>query len=449
MSLSLKGKTFRHGIHPEEYKEYTRDLPVERMPFVREYILPLSQHLGAPSIPIVKPGDRVIRGQKIARSSGFVSASLHSPVTGVITEIAQRIHPSGRMQDAIVVERDLCSPQEMPRSPELNIGKMDTKGMIAAVEAGGFVGLGGAAFPSHVKLSVPPGKKARFFMINASECEPYLNSDFRLLLEDYDSLFYGIGICMKILGAEKTYVGVEMNKPDAIELLNQKKPAGLNCEIVPLKTKYPQGAEKMLIDAVLKREVPSGKLPIDVETVVNNAGTVAGIGDYFRFGRPLIERIVTVTGPGIRRPANLMVPIGTKLEEVLEYCGGLTEDTVQVLYGGPMMGQPQRDMDVPVLKGTSGIVCLTEKEVFDRKEMNCIRCLRCVDACPIFLNPSLLGSLARVSRNMDMMGHNIMDCMECGSCSYVCPSHIPLVQRFRVAKALIREEMAREKAAGR
>jgi electron transport complex protein RnfC len=244
---------------------------------------------------------------------------------------------------------------------------------------------------------------------------------------------------------ERAYIGTETNKPEAVERLRAMIPADLDCEVVPLETKYPQGAEKMLIDAVLHKEVPSGRLPIDVEVVVNNVGTVAGVGDLFAYGQPLVERVVTVTGPGIRRPSNLMVPIGTKLTDVIEFCGGITDDTRQVLFGGPMMGQAQRFLDVPVMKGTSGVLFLTEREVVHRDEYPCIRCLRCVDACPVYLNPSRLGALAKEARYEDMLDYNILDCMECASCSFVCPSNIPLVQRFRVAKGVLREEMARKK----
>ncbi|NIX57739.1 MAG: RnfABCDGE type electron transport complex subunit C, partial [candidate division Zixibacteria bacterium] len=259
-------------------------------------------------------------------------------------------------------------------------------------------------------------------------------------------LFMGIRIAKKILGVERVYIGIENNKPDAIALIREKMPADLSCTIVPLKTKYPQGAEKMLTEAVLHKEIPSGKLPIDIHVIVNNVGTLAGIGDMFRFGQGLIERIVTVTGPGINKPSNLRVPVGTKLGDVLEYCGGLKENTRQILFGGPMMGSSQAHLEVPIMKGTSGILCLTDYEVREYEEYPCIRCLRCVDACPVYLNPSRLGALAKKRLYEEMMDYHILDCMECGSCSYVCPSNIPLVQRFRVAKALLREQQSRKKA---
>lgn len=437
-------KTFRHGIHPGDYKETTKDLKIERMPFADEIILPLSQHLGGPSKPIVKPGEKVFRGQLIAEATGFVSSNLHASVTGTVRAIEPRSHASGRMVESIIIDKDPFSPQTLFNERTIEWEHLSPNELLDMIKWGGFVGLGGAAFPTHVKLSVPEGKRARFFMVNAAECEPFLTSDHRIMLERYHAIFAGIRICMKILDAEKAYIGTEINKMEALELLQSAIPADLPCEIVPLETKYPQGAEKMLTEAVLHKEIPSGQLPIDIHVIVNNVGTVAAIGEFFQHGQPVIERVVTVTGPGIRRPANLMVPIGTKLSDVIEYCGGLHEHVRQILYGGPMMGSAQMVLDVPVMKGTSGVLFLTDHEVVPRQEYPCIRCMRCVDACPVYLNPSTLGMLAKGRFYDEMMNYHIMDCMECGSCSYVCPSNIPLVQRFRVTKVLIREKLARE-----
>lgn len=441
-------KTFRHGVHPGDYKEMTRHLPIERMPFMGTYVLPLSQHLGAPSKAIVAAGERVHRGQLIAEPAGFVSTALHAPVTGKIIEIAPRHHPGGQMVESIIIEADATSPQTLQNTHETDWQVLSPDELLGIIQHGGFVGLGGAAFPTHVKLKIPEGKRARFLIVNGVECEPYLTSDHRLMLEEAEDVFRGIRIYQRILSSEKIYIGIEDNKEDAIEFLRGRIPPDLNCEVVQLRTKYPQGAEKMLIDAVLNREVPGGKLPIDVQVVVNNVGTIAGIGALFRCGQPLVERIVTVTGPGIHRPANLRIPIGTMLQDVLAYCGGLTDDTRQILFGGPMMGTPQLYPDVPIMKGTSGILVLTDREVTNREEYPCIRCLRCVDVCPVFLNPSRLGALAKVRQYEKMQAFHILSCVECGSCSFVCPSNIPLVQRFRVAKTLLREKGARQKIAG-
>jgi electron transport complex protein RnfC len=441
---SNSAKSFRHGVHPGEHKELTVGQPLERLPVPHEVVLPLTQHLGAPSKPIVAVGDKVFRGQRIAEASGFVSVALHASVTGRVTAIEKRHHPTGRLEDAIVIATDLSSPQTLFDEGPIAWETLPNEELLRSIQNGGFVGLGGAAFPTHVKLAIPEGKHAKYFLVNGAECEPYLTSDHRIMLEWADSIYLGIRIIMKILRSEKTYIGVEDNKWDAIRSMRERVPEDLAVEIVPLEAKYPQGAEKMLIKAMLDREVPSGKLPIDAQVLVQNVGTVAGIGDMFSFGQPLIERVVTVTGPGIRHPSTLLVPVGAELGEVLDYCGGLEENVRQVLFGGPMMGAPQQFLEVPILKGTSGILCLTDDQVSYRKEYPCIRCATCVDACPVFLNPSELGQLARVRRWDDMVKYHIWDCMECGSCSYVCPSNIPLVQRFRVAKAMLKEKAARE-----
>lgn len=415
------------------------------MPYPDELVLPLSQHLGAPSVPIVKVGDRVVRGQRIADANGFVSVPLHASATGTVAAIEKRPHPSGTPGEAIVIRVDHTSPQTLYNEKPIDWDHLPVDQLLTAVQQGGFVGLGGAAFPTHVKFVVPEGKRVEWFLVNGAECEPYLTSDHRIMVQYAGEIFLGIRLAMRILGAKKCFIGVERNKWDAIVGLRESIPADLPCEVVPLQVKYPQGAEKMLISAILHRDVPSGRLPIDAQVVVSNVGSIAGMGEMISLGKPLIERIVTVTGPGVRNPATLMVPVGTLMSDVLDHCGGITDDTRQVLNGGPMMGKAQYDLDVPVLKGTSGIVCLTDADVLSRREYPCIRCSSCLDACPVFLNPSELGFLARTGQYDDMLRLHIMDCMECGSCSYVCPSNIPLVQRFRVAKALLREEQAREK----
>lgn len=440
-----ESRTFDHGVHPADQKSRTRDLPVQRMPFVDEYVLPLRQHLGAPSKPLVAAGQTVYRGQPIAEANGFVSVALHAPVTGRVRGIERRPTAGGEEAESIVIERDTGSPQTLYNERPVDAASLPPADVLKRIQAAGIVGLGGAAFPTHVKLSVPQGKKVEFLLVNGCECEPYLTCDHRVMLERTAAIFAGLRVCLAATGAERAYFGVETNKLDVLERL--QAPPGLPVEFVPLETKYPQGAEKMLITSVTGREVPSGKLPIDVQVVVQNVGTLAAIGEYFRYGQPLIERVLTVTGPGIREARNLLVPIGTPVREVLEWCGGLTDDAKQIILGGPMMGQPTASLDVPVVKGTSGILALTEREFVKRDEMACLRCLRCADACPLDLNPCRLGQLAKAKRYDDLLEHHLLDCMECACCSYVCPSGIPLVQRFRVAKALIREKQARDKAA--
>ncbi len=436
----ILGKTFRHGVHPEGHKEDSKDLPIERMPFVERYVLPLSQHTGAPCRPVVRAGERVERGQVIAEPGGFVSTTLHSPVTGRVAAIASRHHPNSKLVEAIEIEADPFATQRMPERPPIDWRALTPDEFINHVQRAGLVGMGGAAFPTHVKYKVPEGKSIRRLLVNGAECEPYLTTDHRMMLERPDAILRGIEIVAARLGVDETVIGIEMNKPDAVEALQRAVPAGAAVRVVPVKVKYPQGAEKMLIKAVFGIEVPTGKLPIDVQIVVNNVGTMAAIADYFDHGIPLIERVVTVAGPGVKRPANLMVPLGTPVRAVFEHLGGLDEDTREVIMGGPMMGAPLASLDVPVLKGTSGLLAFTEAEAAIPNEYTCIRCGRCLDACPQFLNPSRLGRLSRAHRYDELSDFHLMDCVECGSCSFACPSGIPIVQLIRVAKSAIREK---------
>lgn len=387
--------TFKHGVHPPEFKEDISARSLERVPFVQEYVLPLSQHIGAPSEAIVRPGQRVLRGEMIAKPGGFVSTSLHSPVTGVIQAIEPRLHPTGKMLPAIVVEADPYASQKVsekkPPAPET----LSNKELVEQVQMAGLVGLGGAAFPSHVKLALPEKRKIEFVVINGCECEPYLSADDRVMVERPKAVIRGTLIMMQNLGAAKAYIGIEANKPAAISALKKIVPPEI--EVVAVQVKYPQGAEKMLIDAILKREVPSGGLPLDIQILTNNVGTTAALADWFDRGIPLIERVVTVAGPGIPTPRNLLVPLGTPISMIVDYCGGVKPETRQLIMGGPMMGMPQKNLDVPVMKGTSGILALTSVFQETAREYPCIRCSRCLEACPMFLNPTRLAQLARQS----------------------------------------------------
>jgi electron transport complex protein RnfC len=304
------------------------------------------------------------------------------------------------------------------------------------------VGLGGAAFPTHVKLAPPKDSAVHTLIINGAECEPYLTSDHRTMVEYAPRVLFGIRVMMRSLGVLKCVVGIERNKPDAIEAMRAAVPADLAVEILPLTVKYPQGAEKMLIKAVTGVEVPSGKLPVTVGVVVQNVGSVAAIAEVFETGLPLIERIVTVSGHGLRRPANLIVPVGTKLRDLLAFCDGLTADAAEVIIGGPMMGQAQANLDAPVIKGTTGVVVLAKNETREQRSWPCIHCGRCLEACPVFLNPSMLGDLATVGRYEEMSANHLADCMLCGSCAYVCPSNIPLAQLFQASKTALRRQLA-------
>jgi len=434
--------SFRHGVHPDERKQATCRLVVEHMPFADEYVLPLSQHIGAPAKPVVTPGERVVRGQTVAEPGGFVSTALHAPVTGTVSSIELRPHPTGTQKPAIVIRTDaLDSQRHVLAAAKLGSGASAAE-LVDRVQASGIVGLGGAAFPAHVKLKVPDGKHVRFAILNGCECEPYLTCDDRIMVERPEAVRRGLRLIMRLTGAEHGYVGIENNKPSAIDAMRAVTAEDADLTVVPVAVKYPEGAEKMLIDAILHMEVPTGKIPLDLDIVVNNVGTAAAITDAVDSGRPLVDRVVTVTGPGIRRPANVLVPIGTPLASLIDHCGGLRPEARQVILGGPMMGTAQKNLDVPITKGTSGVLVLTHEAPIVEEEP-CIRCGRCLAACPMFLNPSRFALLARAERVEGLIAQHVNSCFECASCSYSCPSHIPLVHLIRVGKALVRERAAK------
>jgi electron transport complex protein RnfC len=434
--VSERARSFRGGIHPAEHKDATSALPIERLPFVEQYVLPLSQHIGAPSKSVVSKGDRVQRGQLIAEPTGFVSTALHAPVTGTVAAVELRLHPNGKMMPAIVIDTDPFDSQRMPEATPVDPAGLSAPDMVDLVQRGGLVGLGGAAFPSHVKFQVPEERKVRAVVANGCECEPYLTCDHRLMLERPEAVVRGTELIMVQVGAERGYIGVEINKPDAILALAATVPASI--EVVPLRVKYPQGAEKLLIDAIFRKEVPAGGLPLDIEILVNSVGTTVALGDLLDRGVPLIERVVTVTGPAVARPRNLLVPLGAPLSALIEHCGGLLPEIHQVVIGGPMMGMAQKSLDVPILKGASGILCLDRASVSPLREFPCIRCGRCLEACPMFLNPTRLAQLVRAEHVDELEGHHLMNCFECAACSFVCPSRIPLVQWMRMGKAMLR-----------
>jgi electron transport complex protein RnfC len=441
MSLSLL-RSFRHGVHPNEHKE-TAEVPITRMPFVEHYELPLGQHLGAPARPIVRPGDSVRRGQQVAEPGGYVSTSLHSPVTGRVRAVARRRHPFGAQTETIVIEADPFDTQEFSAQGPIDWKSLSREAFVEHVQQAGLVGLGGAAFPSHVKYNPPADKPVQWLVLNGSECEPFLTCDHRVMAERPAAVLQGARILGYMLGVEGIKIGVEQNKASAIEALRTESADDPSIEVLALPVKYPQGAEKMLIKAIFGREVPAGGLPLDIGIVVNNVATMAALADYFACQQPLIERVVTVAGPGIGRAANLLVPLGTPVREVLAQCDLLAE-TRQVVMGGPMMGQPLPSLDVPVIKGTSGLLAFTDAELEQRQEYNCLRCGKCLDACANFLNPARLARLAR-ARRYDLLEANFaLDCMECGGCSYTCPSGIPIAQLVRVAKQVLRERKQAE-----
>jgi Na+-translocating ferredoxin:NAD+ oxidoreductase subunit C len=435
----MKALGFLHGVHPPERKELTEKVPIRRMPFPDEVVLPVRQHAGKPATLIVKRGDRVERGDTLAVADGFISAPVHASASGRISAIEQWPHPDGTTAMAVRIAVDPHSAQ-VPRPRVVpDWRQLTPQQIVQAVQDAGVVGLGGAAFPTHVKLAPPKGAKVEVVLVNGAECEPYLTTDHRSMVEFPERVHLGVRIMLRALGVSKAVIGVEKNKPDAIERLRATAPADLDVTVLPLTVKYPQGAEKMLIRSVVGKEVPSGKLPVSVGVVVQNVGSAATIGEVFETGLPLVERIVTVSGHGVKRPSNLIVPVGTRLRDLLAYCGGLTDDAAEILFGGPMMGLPVANLDTPILKGTTGVVVLTTADVRAQVSYPCIHCGYCLEACPVFLDPQHLGSLAQAGRFEEMQQqHHLADCMLCGSCSYVCPSNIPLSQLFQTSKAAVR-----------
>lgn len=438
----LGTKTFRHGVHPPESKDETSGLPIRQFPFAPLLVIPLVQHMGSASIPVVEEGEEVTRGQRIARPDGFMSVSMHASASGIVRKIALAPSITGRMVPAVYLEPFPASTQEAEDGTPCPLGTATREEILAAIQEAGVVGLGGAAFPTHAKLAIPEGKYVDTLIINGIECEPFLTTDHRVMLEQSDDVFMGIRYLLKVSGAERVIVGVEANKPDAAAHLQERFPSDLNGSVEVLEVKYPQGAEKMLFSALLGREVPSGGLPVDVHALCCNVATTAEIGRLLPRGRGIHDRVITVTGPAVKKKGNYRIPIGTPLRFVLEHVG-VEEDVNRVFLGGPMMGAAAPSLDISITKGTSGVTAFTDRdaEKTHSRVYPCIRCGYCVDACPMFLNPSLLGKLAATEQFSVMADeHNLMDCFECGSCSFVCPSHIPLVQHFRVAKAAVRKE---------
>lgn len=441
--MALRLPSFRNGVHPPENKDLTSGIPSRRLPFPDDIVLPLSQHLGRPAQALVRPGDRVERGDVIAEASGYVSSFVHASASGTVKSIEHWPHPAGAMQPSIRIEVDphstqLQRPRLVPHWDEVPAEQLSEE-----ISKAGIVGLGGAAFPTHVKLRPPEDQPVDVLMVNGCECEPYLTSDHRTMLEQPEYVHQGIRIVLRALGISRAVIGIEANKPDAIKVMRDTAPDDLDIKVQPLEVKYPQGAEKMLIKAVTGREVPSGKLPASVGALVQNVATTACVALVFETGQPLIERIITVSGRGVRNPGNWVIPFGTKLSDVIAACGGLTDDASEIVFGGPMMGQSQASIDVPVLKATGGILVLSKDECKRQDILPCVRCGKCLEACPVFLNPQLMGALARVDRFEEMVGNNLSDCMLCGCCSYVCPSNIPLSQLFAMSKI----QLSRLKAA--
>lgn len=434
------------GVHPAENK-FTAGKPIEKLPAPSEVIIPISQHIGAPAKPVVEQRDKVKVGQVIATSSGFVSANIHATISGTIAKIDKVMDSTGYKRDAIIIkagkdEEEWAEGIDLSDTlvKDFSLGKDE---IIKKVAEAGIVGLGGATFPSHVKLSVPKGRKAEYLILNGVECEPYLTADHRLMLEKGAEIIVGARLLMKALEVDKAIIGIENNKPDAIASMTQLVAGESGITVQPLKVQYPQGGEKQLIKAALNREVPSGGLPIDVGVVVHNVGTAFAVYEAIQKNKPLIERVVTVTGKDVKKPSNFLVRIGTPVSELVEAAGGLPENTGKVISGGPMMGKALNSLEIPVAKGTSGILLIPNEEAKRGRMKVCIRCSKCVDVCPMGLEPYLLMTLTQKEIFDRLETDKVLDCIECGSCSFTCPSDRPLLDYIRLGKktvaSLIRE----------
>lgn len=429
-------KTFsKGGIHPQENK-LSAGAQIAIAPLPKEVSIYLSQHIGAPAKPLVQVGERVQTGQLIAYAEGFISANVHSSVTGTVKKIDNLLDSSGYPKPVIVIETEEDDwTAGIDLSQEIKTNLPEATLIAEAVQKCGIVGLGGATFPTHVKLSVPDGKHADYLLINAVECEPYLTCDHRLMLEHPDEILIGIKLLQKMLNAQNVIIGIENNKADAIQLLSQKATDGI--KVQPLKVKYPQGGEKQLIQAITKREIPSGKLPIDVGVVVVNVATAFAVYEAVQKNKPVIERILTITGKELAHSKNLKVRLGTPISFLLELIGGAPDTTGKLILGGPMMGRAIASEDVCTTKGASGILLLPKQESQRKPMRNCIRCAKCVDVCPMHLEPYLLMSLAQLEDYETSEKHHSADCIECGSCSFICPSNRPLLDYIRLGKSKV------------
>lgn len=432
-------KTFKiGGIHPKENK-FSAGKKIQQIHLPKQVVIPLAHYIGAPGEPVVKKGDLVKAGQLIGKANGFISANIHSSVSGKVNKIDVQLDASGYKRPAVFIDVDgdewietIDRSQHIVRECQLT-----KEEILKKIQDAGIVGLGGATFPAHVKLSPPPGKKADVLVINGVECEPYLTCDHQLMLEKGEEIVVGITIIMKVLDVKRAVIGIENNKPDAIENLRKIASQYNGIEVVPLKVQYPQGGEKQLIDATIGRQVPSGALPIEVGAVVQNVGTTFAIYEAVQKNKPLIERVMTVTGKTALQPSNYLVRIGTLLSEVVEQAGGVPDGTGKIIGGGPMMGRSLMNLNVPMAKGSAGILFMPDEESIRKPMKNCIRCTKCVTVCPMGLEPFLLMNQSERNMWTEMEKERVMDCIECGSCSYTCPSNRPLLDYIRFGKTSV------------
>lgn len=428
----MKKFTFKGGIHPPANKE-AAGVPIKILPPPEVLVFPMQQHIGAPAMPTVKPGDRVLMYQLIGKATGGVSANIHSSVSGEVLEITKKTLANGITSDCIVIKNDFKDE----KTPLFVPGKNSQANDIAL--SAGLVGMGGATFPTHIKLSIPEGKNVEHIIVNGAECEPYITSDHRVLLERGESVRDGLKIVMNKLGAEKGIIAIEKNKPDAIENMKKLCEDEIGIEVIPLEVKYPQGSEKQLINSVLKKKVPGGRgLPIDVGCVILNVDTVSEFYKAATFGTPLISRVVTVSGPLVKNPVNFEVRLGTPISHLVENAGGLSDEPCKILMGGPMMGTALATCDLPVIKGCGSLIFFGKEDVSEEKELPCIRCGKCVDACPMGLSPLDICNFSQAGLYDECVKYHFEDCIECGACTYVCPSKRHVTQYIRLCKQKLR-----------
>ena len=430
------------GIHPSDNKEWSKGCPIEVLELPDQVVVPMVQHIGAPATPVVKKGDKVLTGQLIGQAGGFVSANIHSPISGTVTSVDMFGNGQGLRRMMVVIKREGDEwMEDIDRSPEIKREcRLTPEEIIAKIKDAGIVGLGGAQFPTHVKLSVPEGQKAEVLIINGVECEPYLTSDYRNMLERGEMVLVGIEILMRALGVKRAIIGVEANKPAAIETLRAHIAKGYykGIEVQALQTRYPQGGEKQLIAAVTGRQIaPPPALPISVGVVLCNVSTAIAVYEAVQKNKPLIERVVTITGKELKECHNYLMRFGVSVNTLIERAGGLPEGDVKILNGGPMMGRVIVDVDTPIIKGCSGITVLSGAEATRGEEGACIKCAKCVAACPMALEPYLLAKLARLKKWDLAEEHNNVDCIECGCCSYTCPANLPLLDYIRLGKQAV------------
>lgn len=440
-------KSFRGGIHPPEEKHRTEKTPLEVLPPPERVVIPLRQHTGAPAKASVKVGEHVEAGQRIASGPGFVTTTMHASISGEVVSIKPRNHPVFRSCEAIEIKSDGKDEWTYGKKhPRHRLDEIPRDEIKTTVTEGGIVGLGGAAFPTHVKLSPPPEKKIEVYILNGAECEPYLTADDRVMQERARDILLGLRLMMRAIGVEHAIIGVEDNTPDSMRELSAIVKQYPNIAVRKLRTKYPQGSEKQLIRVLTGREVPRGGLPMDAGVAINNVGTALAVAEAVFDGKPLVERALTVTGSAITEPKNVVARIGTSFQDVIEYCGGFSVAPAKILMGGPMMGIAQYTTDVPVIKGTSGIIALAEENVSIVESETCIRCGRCVNACPMYLLPSTLGILCERHKFDEARELGLMDCIECGCCTYVCPAGRPMVHMFKFGKMELFKQKQKKEA---